>query len=113
MRAAARYSDAARLEAEVGSRMLERLDYVRVAPQRILDAGAGTAREAQRLLERYRGARLVALDFSLQMLRRAQLGGGLLSRLMGRSRPLPLCADFERLPLVGRSLERMRRSPTF
>lgn len=104
-RAAARYSDAARLEAEVGSRMLERLDYVRVAPQRILDAGAGTAREAQRLLERYRGARLVALDFSLQMLRRAQLGGGLLSRLMGRSRPLPLCADFERLPLVGASID--------
>jgi len=104
-RAAAGYADAARLEAEVERRMLERLDYVRIAPRRILDAGAGTAREAQRLLERYRGARLIALDFSLSMLRQAKRGGGYLSRLIGRSRSLPLCADFERLPLAAASID--------
>lgn len=103
-RAAAGYADAARLEAEVGARMLERLDYVRTAPQRILDAGAGTAREARRLAERYRGARIVALDFSLNMLRQARHGGGFLSRLFGKPRPLPLCADFERLPLAAGSV---------
>jgi malonyl-CoA O-methyltransferase len=99
-RAAAGYADAARLEAEVGARMLERLDYVRIAPRRILDAGAGTAREARRLAERYRGARIVALDFSLKMLRQAQRRSGFLSRLFGNPRPLPLCADFARLPLA-------------
>ncbi|MGA7985126.1 MAG: methyltransferase domain-containing protein, partial [Burkholderiales bacterium] len=92
------------LEAEVGARMLERLDYVRVAPRRILDAGAGTAREARRLAERYRDASLIALDFSLAMLRRAQRGGGFLSRLFDGRRPLPLCADFERLPLAAGSV---------
>ncbi|MFZ1908603.1 MAG: methyltransferase domain-containing protein, partial [Burkholderiales bacterium] len=84
--------------------MLERLDYVRVAPRRILDAGAGTAREARRLTERYRDASLIALDFSLPMLRRVQRGGGFLSRLFAGRRALPLCADFERLPLVSGSV---------
>jgi malonyl-CoA O-methyltransferase len=103
-RAAGTYDDAARLEAEVGARMLERLDYVRVAPRRILDAGAGTAREAQRLAQRYRDTSLIALDFSLAMLRRAQRGGGFLSRLFAGRRPLPVCADFERLPLASGSV---------
>ncbi|MGH8747763.1 MAG: methyltransferase domain-containing protein, partial [Burkholderiales bacterium] len=98
------YADAARLEAEVGARMLARLDFVRVAPRRILDAGAGTAREALRLAERYRGARLIALDFSLAMLSRGRRRGGLLSRLFTDRRPLPLCADFERLPLASDSI---------
>jgi malonyl-CoA O-methyltransferase len=103
-RAAGTYADAARLEAEVGARMLERLDYVRVAPRRILDAGAGTAREARRLAERYRDANLIALDFSLAMLRRSQQAGGFLSRVFGGRRPLALCADLERLPLAARSV---------
>ncbi len=103
-RAAGSYADAARLEAEVGARMLERLDYVRVAPERILDAGAGTAREARRLAERYRDASLIALDFSLPMLRRTQHGGGFLSRLFAGPRPLPVCADFECLPLASGSV---------
>ncbi len=84
--------------------MLERLDYVRVAPERILDAGAGTAREARRLAERYRDASLIALDFSLPMLRRTQHGGGFLSRLFAGPRPLPVCADFECLPLASGSV---------
>jgi malonyl-CoA O-methyltransferase len=103
-RAAGSYADAARLEGEVGARMLERLDYVRIGPKRILDAGAGTAREARRLAERYRDASLVALDFSLAMLRRARRQGGLLSRLFAGPRPLPVCADFERLPLASESV---------
>lgn len=97
-RAARTYADAARLEAEVGARMLERLDYVRIEPRRILDAGAGTAREARRLAERYPGAEIVALDFSLDMLRRARRSQGFLSRVFGGPRPLAVCADMSRLP---------------
>lgn len=102
-RAADTYGDAARLEAEVGARMLERLDYVRIAPERILDAGAGAAREARRLTGRYPDASLIALDFSLAMLRRSRRGGGFFSRLAARRRVLPVCADLERLPLASGS----------
>jgi malonyl-CoA O-methyltransferase len=103
-RAARTYEDAARLESEVGARMLERLDYVRIEPRRILDAGAGTAREARRLAERYPAAAIVALDFSLGMLRRARRAQGFLSRVFGGRRPLAVCADMTRLPVAARAV---------
>jgi len=103
-RAARSYARAARLEAEIGARMLERLDYVRVAPRRILDAGAGPAREARALAARYRGAAIIALDFSLAMLREARRGAALFAALTRRPRPRAVCADVERLPLADRSI---------
>ena len=71
-RAAQTYVAASPLEAEIGQRMLARLDYIRATPRRILDAGAGPAREATALLARYPQAVLVTLDFSRAMLRTAR-----------------------------------------
>jgi malonyl-CoA O-methyltransferase len=102
-RAAATYAGAARLEQEVGARMLERLDVVRLSPGRILDAGAGPAPQAAALARRYPGAQLVALDFSLPMLARARGALGWLARLRGRG-PLAVCASLERLPLAPGSM---------
>ncbi|HZE61742.1 MAG TPA: methyltransferase domain-containing protein [Burkholderiales bacterium] len=99
-RAASSYERASRLELEVGTRLLERLDYVRIAPRRILDAGSGPAREARSLSRRYCGAQVIALDFALPMLPRR----GPLERWLGRG-VMPLCADFRRLPLAAESVE--------
>lgn len=100
--AAAGYLDAAKLEQEVGARMLERLDYVKLRPRRILDAGSGPSPQAAQLAQRYRGTQIVALDFSLPMLRQSK-PAGLLRRLTGRDRRLAVCADMARLPLVSGS----------
>src|SRR5438046_1426257 len=82
------------MEAEVASRMLERLDYVKLSPRRILDGGSGPGRDARALTARYAGSKIIALDFSLPMLPRP----GLLERLRGRA-PLAVCADLAQLPL--------------
>lgn len=103
-RAAATYRSASRIESEVGMRMLERLDYVRLTPARILDAGSGPAPQAAALCRRYPRARMVALDFSLPMLARARAAAGWLARLKG-ARPLALCASMERLPLASGSVQ--------
>src|SRR3954471_2114310 len=96
-RAASTYSSASRLEAEVGARMLERLDYMKLEPSRVLDAGSGPP---QRLLgARYPRAEVVALDFSLAMLRSARSW-----REIFRKR-LAVCADLGRLPLASGSVE--------
>ena len=84
----------------MGARLLERLDYMKLAPRRILDAGSGPAREARALGARYRGAQIVALDFALPLLPRR----GAVDRWLGRG-VLPLCADFARLPLADASVE--------
>ncbi len=88
------------MEAEVATRMLERLDYVKLAPRRILDAGSGPGRDARALAARYAGSRVIALDFSLPMLPRP----GWLERLRGRA-PLAVCADLARLPLPEASVD--------
>jgi malonyl-CoA O-methyltransferase len=67
-RAAAGYEGSAVLSREVCARMLERLDLVRLAPARILDAGSGTGLAARAVAQRYPRARVIALDFSLPML---------------------------------------------
>jgi malonyl-CoA O-methyltransferase len=103
-RAAPTYAGAARLEAEVGARMLERLDLVRLAPRRILDAGCGPAPQAAALARRYPRAAQLMLDFSLPMLSRARRSLGLGARLRG-ARALPVCACLERLPLAAASVE--------
>jgi malonyl-CoA O-methyltransferase len=97
-RAAATYARAARLEDEIAARMLERLDYVRLAPRRVLDAGSGPPRRT--LARRYPKASVIALDFSLAMLPRRTL----LARLRAGNM-FPVCADLERLPLADGTVE--------
>lgn len=67
-RAAAGYDDVAVLQREVGSRMLERLDYVKITPQRVLDLGCGTGASLTALSERYRDAQVIGADFCEAML---------------------------------------------
>jgi malonyl-CoA O-methyltransferase len=95
-RAAKTYEKSSSLESEVAARMLERLDYVKVAPRRILDAASGPPRRA--LGKRYPGAEVVALDFSLGMLRAARRG-------LFRRHSIPLCADLERLPIAPEAVD--------
>lgn len=84
--------------------MIERLEYMRIAPARILDAGAGTGRDARSLSARFRGAQVVALDFSAGMLRQAASGRRLVARWLGRPW-LAMCADVRQIPLAGASVD--------
>lgn len=67
-RAARTYDEAAVLQREVGRRMAERLDVVKLVPAAILDAGCGTGEALGELAARYPAARRVALDIALPML---------------------------------------------
>lgn len=98
-RAAAGFDAAAVLPREIGDRLLERLDLIRMQPQRALDLGAGTGAIAETLLRRYRGARIYAVDNAAAMLELARRRGG------WRRRPCVVCADAARLPLASGSLD--------
>lgn len=97
--AAAHYDEAAVLQREVGTRLLERLDLMRLQPQRILDLGCGTGQCIESLFGRYRKARVVALDIAQPMLRYAGCRGRWLRR------PQTVCADAERLPFSDNSFD--------
>jgi len=76
--------------------MLERLDYVRLAPRRVLDAGSGPGRDARALAKRYRKADVLALDFSQPMLH----AGRPRLRFFERRPARRVCADLMRVPVA-------------
>jgi len=115
-RAAATYDAAAALQREVGARMAQRLDYVKLAPHAILDAGCGTGEAIGELSARYPGARIVGLDIALPMLEaarvRAASSRSMFDRLLrpfagGRAGQTPrfVCADIAALPIAGASID--------
>ena len=93
-RAADSYEQFAVLQNEVCKRLLEKLEIVKINPQFILDAGAGTGAAMPTLFKRYKKAQLVALDLSENMLSKSRQHGNLF-----RS-PHLVCADIEKLPFA-------------
>jgi malonyl-CoA O-methyltransferase len=71
-RASATFDTYSAVHAEVRSRLLERLDVVRMNPAVVVDVGAGTGHGTRALQDRYRGAQLIALDISPRMLEHAR-----------------------------------------
>jgi malonyl-CoA O-methyltransferase len=112
-RAAATYDAAAALQREVAVRMAARLDYVKIAPGAVLDAGCGTGEATLALGARYPAAQVVALDLALPMLEQARMRADgaqsvlrrLLRRAGGARVPHFLCADLATLPLAGVSVD--------
>jgi malonyl-CoA O-methyltransferase len=97
--AARTYDAAAAVQREIRTRLLERLDIIRLAPSAVLDLGAGTGHASRELKRRYCAAKVIALDLSLPMLRESARQQGLLRRFA------PVCADAHRLPLRSGSLD--------
>ncbi|HEC20869.1 MAG TPA: malonyl-[acyl-carrier protein] O-methyltransferase BioC [Gammaproteobacteria bacterium] len=108
--AAARYDEVAVLQREIAQRILERLELIKLQPQRILDIGAGTGLATQALGQRYRQARVIALDLAHGMLQQARRRGGLMQRLFDRRDFV--CADAEHLPFADHSIDLIFSSAT-
>ena len=113
-RAAGGFGEADFLHAEIRRRMLEQLQWVRIEPGLVVDAGAGPGAARAELLLRFPAARILALDSSLGMLR---AGEG--ERICGDIQQMPLadgCAQlvFSNLalhwcPAIGAALAEFRR----
>ncbi|MCB1773964.1 MAG: malonyl-ACP O-methyltransferase BioC [Gammaproteobacteria bacterium] len=98
-RAATTYDEVAVLQHETGRQMVERLDYMRIEPESILDIGCGTGLTTERLLRRFPRARVFALDFALPMLARTKRRGRWLRR------PACVCGDLDHLPVAAQSVD--------
>jgi malonyl-CoA O-methyltransferase len=105
-RAAQSYDQVAILQREVGLRMQERLDLIKLKPLRVLDAGCGTGYALSFLRQRYPQAQLLALDIAASMLQKACAPPAERSLVdwwqsLFRVLPEPVCADIEHLPFSG------------
>ncbi|SDV48244.1 methyltransferase domain-containing protein [Chitinasiproducens palmae] len=104
-RRAATFDDVSFLPREIATRMASRLDYIKVEPQRVLDAGCGPGSDLSALQLRYADAGVIGVDLSRRMLSRAAAERGLsrmpgwLKRFIPSSRQV-VQADFARLPFA-------------
>jgi malonyl-CoA O-methyltransferase len=93
------YDAAAVLQKEVRGRLLERLDFVKVEPEVVVDLGSGTGHASRALKDRYPKAQVIALDLAYGMLVEAKRRVGWFRRFER------VCADAARLPLKDRSVD--------
>lgn len=105
--AAERYDELAVLQHEVGKRLLERLDYIRLQPDTILDLGCGTGQLSGALLKRYRGSRVFGLDLAPGMLRQARAKSGWWRK------PHYLAGDIESLPIADNRVDLLLSNLSF
>ncbi|MDO8347515.1 MAG: methyltransferase domain-containing protein [Rugosibacter sp.] len=103
-RAAASYDEVAVLAREVVARMAERLDYIKLAPQRMADIGCATGDGIRELQARYPQAQAIAIDYVLPMVHQVRMHTPRLMRLTRRG-PQLVNADARALPLAGSTLD--------
>jgi malonyl-CoA O-methyltransferase len=110
-RRAAAFGEVAFLPREIAQRMRERLDYIKIKPTSVLDAGCGTGEDLPALRARFPEAPTFGSDLSHAMLSRAlsQAAGDTnwrrllpapLQRALGAPGPRIAQADFAALPFA-------------
>lgn len=107
---ASQYPIFAFVEQEMGRRLLESLDLIKINPTLILDLGSGTGHDAQTLGTRYPKAQIIQLDLSEAMLHvsKGKHNTTRLDQAGPASIPAPtpvLCADAEAIPLQSNSVD--------
>lgn len=107
--AATQYDDVAVLQRQTADELLERLSFMKISPQKILDLGTGTGRNLALLHQRYPQAQLIAMDIAPGMLKQAQkrfrddLG---FKRWLPNNKALQrIAGDAESLPLADNSVD--------
>jgi len=98
-RAAHGYEQHARLQRTVREEMLARLEWLKIAPETVVDLGCGTGAATRALRKRYPRARVMGMDLSTGMLAQASALQPWLRK------PRLVCADMERLPLRDASVD--------
>src|SRR5690554_4213722 len=98
-RAATNYDRHAAVQHEIGRRLDERFDWLKLDPARILDLGAGTGQMVRAMRDRYPQAEVIGLDLAENMLQQLPRRHWWSRRRMG------VVADMHALPFTGGSMD--------
>ena len=77
---AAIYEQSSKIQQEIGSRLLEKLDYLKIEPRYILDLGCGPGLFTKKLKKLYPKATIIGFDLAIDMLKEAGEKQGLFKK---------------------------------
>lgn len=97
--AASTYATANMVPKEIGQRLLERLELMRLQPAVVVDLGCATGYLGKQLAQRYRNAKILGVDIAINMVKQAKRQ----TRWLSRERFI--CADANYLPLADQSVD--------
>ncbi len=95
-RAASTYEQWTPIQKLIGTDLLERLQWLKMSPQNILDVGAGTGRLSHILNKQYKQANVYSIDIAPNMLKQARQHAPLSQHI---------CADAAQLPFADHSID--------
>ena len=104
---APRFAESSALTREIASRLLERLQYMRIDPAIVIDVGCGLGESRAQLQTRYANAHWLGLDVSEGMLRAGQ-PHGVVQRFRNWARgpdALRVAGDAGALPIAGDTVD--------
>jgi malonyl-CoA O-methyltransferase len=88
---------------EVSTRLIDRFDYIRLTPARMLDVGCGAGRSREPLSKRFPDARWIGVDLSVPMMQAGNVRRGPLASWLDRARGRGherICAEAAQLPFA-------------
>lgn len=88
---------------EIAKRMVERLDYIKLIPDTILDIGSGMGIDSRLLKARYPKALLLELDSALEVIKQHQVKSGILKKIFTANNKY-ICGDALNLPFKSQSV---------
>lgn len=99
-RAALTYDQWITIQKDIGDNLLERLQWLKIQPENILEVGTGTGRLTRVLTKQYKNANVYAIDISSNMLKQA-------AKLAPRwfSKQHFICADAAQLAIADNSID--------
>lgn len=98
-KAASHYDDFAFIQREIGERLFERLSYMKLSPQHILDVGCGTGYFTRALKKKYAKAKVSGVDIAEGMIQVAVNSNGWFNKCHYQ------CADMDALPFDDNSID--------
>jgi malonyl-CoA O-methyltransferase len=99
-RAARTYEKWSKLQEMVGENLLERLEWLKIEPQYILEVGAGIGRLSRALSQQYQKAEVYSIDISINMAQFAHQ-----KAFNDVQKPHFICADGAQLPFADKSID--------
>ncbi len=83
--------------------MFDRLDYIKIIPDTILDIGSGMGIDAKLLKSKFTKTSIIELDLSINVLKQYQIKHGLLKKIFAGEMKY-VCADAVSLPIKSQSV---------